>query len=57
LYEIVSSFKFVETKKGQNVFEYGESGELFYIIVKGTVGIMIPNPNIANWKREKREFD
>ena len=47
----------METQKGQNVIEYGEPGELFYIIVKGTVGIMIPNPSIQSWKRERKEFD
>jgi hypothetical protein len=53
----VGSFKFVVTKEGENVFNYGESGDLFYIIVKGSVGVMIPNPKITNWKRERKEYD
>ena len=53
----MSAFKFVAAKEGENVFNYGESGDLFYIIVKGSVGVMIPNPKIANWKRERKEYD
>ena len=57
LYEIVSSFKFVVTKPGEDVFNYGDTGDLFYIIVKGSVAVMIPNPRITNWKRERKELE
>ena len=30
----------------QNVFEYGDPGELFYIILSGIVLVKIPNPHI-----------
>jgi hypothetical protein len=39
------------------VFDYGEHGDLFYIIVKGVVGVMIPNPKVGNWKRERKEWE
>jgi CRP-like cAMP-binding protein len=31
-------------KAGEIVFHYGENGTKFYIIIKGKVAIMIPDP-------------
>jgi CRP-like cAMP-binding protein len=39
----------LEIKKGENVIKYGEQGDLFYIILKGSVAVEIPNSNIKNW--------
>ena len=52
----MSTFKFDVCEGGEDVFKYGDVGDLFYIIVKGSVGVMIPNPKIHNWKRERKEF-
>jgi len=36
---------FLEIKQGQQVFEYGSTGELFYFILEGTVEITILDSN------------
>ena len=54
--ELVNCFKFDVRNQGENVFDYGDKGEHFYIIIKGMVGVFIPNPAIANWKRENKEY-
>ena len=40
---------------------YGDEGENFYIILKGLVGVRIPNPkigggNLGAWKAQRREY-
>ena len=42
--DLVQLFQFRETEEGKNVITYGESGDQFYVIIKGTLGVMIPNP-------------
>ena len=39
LKELMSAFKIVETKHNQNVVNYGEPGENFYIIISGQVSV------------------
>ena len=46
-----------ETKEEfQNVFEYLDVGEHFYIILSGIVLVKIKNPTIAAWKTERARF-
>jgi hypothetical protein len=59
--ELVSAFKFDVVGPGDDVFLYGDCGEKFYIILKGLVGVRIPNPKIGNgnagaWKTQRREY-
>jgi len=48
--ELVSCFKFQVMGAAEDVFLYGDRGETFYIIIKGIVGVRIPNPKIKDWK-------
>ena len=41
---IFKNLAFLEVEKGDNVFNYGEEGSLFYIIIEGKVTIHIPAP-------------
>jgi CRP-like cAMP-binding protein len=41
--ELAHSFRFQSVDAGKEVFKYGDSGEYFYIIFKGFVGVEIPN--------------
>ena len=35
----------LELEQGSTVFRYGTEGDLFYLILKGAVEVMIPDPN------------
>jgi hypothetical protein len=39
-----SAFRFEGQQKGETPCVYGEHGATFYIIIKGTVSVMVPNP-------------
>ena len=54
--ELVSCFKFEVMEEGNDVFEYGERGELFYIIIKGICGVRIPNPKIKDWRNKRQDY-
>ena len=59
--ELVSAFKFEIVKENKDVFLYGDTGEKFYIILKGLCGVRIPNPKIGGgnpgaWKAQNREY-
>ena len=57
----------LQFSKGDNVITYGEVGDLFYVLIKGSVSVNIPNPMIRHWKdklqykedliRWKQKFD
>jgi hypothetical protein len=32
-----------------NVFEFGDIGDKFYMILKGIVSIQVPNQKVKNW--------
>ena len=51
--ELVSCFKFEVIDAGCNVFEYGDRGEHFYVIIKGICGVRIPNPKIKDWRKKR----
>ena len=59
--ELVSAFKFEVVAENKDVFLYGDTGEKFYIILKGLCGVRIPNPKIGGgnpgaWKAQNREY-
>ena len=54
--ELVSCFRFQILETGDDVFLYGDRGETFYIIIKGLVGVRIPNPKIKDWKLKHEDF-
>ena len=46
LKELTISIQFVKHLKGTEIFQYGDFGNEFFIIMKGSVGVFIPNPRI-----------
>lgn len=54
--ELVSAIRFETKQEFENVFEHGDHGELFYIILQGIVLVRIPNPTITHWKQERATF-
>ena len=47
--ELSLSLDYLEIKKDENIIEYGDEGDLFYIILSGEVKVEVPNPNIKDW--------
>ena len=37
---------FLDIEKNENVFNYGDEGDLFYIIIEGEVSIKTPFPDV-----------
>lgn len=51
--EIAQSLTYLELPQGAIVFEYGTLGDIFYIILKGTVSFHTPNKDkIQNFEKE-----
>ena len=40
--------------QNETVFKYGDEGDLFYIIIKGTVGVKVPIP--TNYFMTRQQF-
>jgi CRP-like cAMP-binding protein len=40
--------KYEYKKRGDFVFKYGDVGDKFYVILKGSVTVRIPNPKKKN---------
>lgn len=38
------NMEFLQLKKGQKVFNYGDVGDLFYIVISGEISIKTPFP-------------
>jgi CRP-like cAMP-binding protein len=51
--DLASAFKFHKEEANSNVFDHGDVGENFYIIIKGIVGVEIPNPKIKDWRMQR----
>ena len=54
--DLCSHFKLKKVRRGQNVFNNGETGDKFFIILKGLVSILVPygvskDELISRWKR------
>lgn len=49
LKELMTCCYFETIKEGENVFDYGDEGDKFYIIIKGTCSVLIRNPKIREW--------
>ena len=45
-FEIGNRLQFFKCQKTENVFNFGDFGEFFYIILKGSVSINVPNQKI-----------
>ncbi len=45
-HEIGNRLQFFKCQKTENVFNFADFGEFFYIIIKGSVSINVPNQKI-----------
>jgi hypothetical protein len=55
--ELMTAINFCAVEADKDVFKYGVSGDLFYLIIKGKVSIRVPNFNkIRAWKHQRAEF-
>ena len=54
--EIASVLKFQMVQGMDNCFSHGETGNDYYIIVKGVVSIQIPNPSIVDRTIKLRDY-
>lgn len=57
LNEIVTRLKYEHMRTGDIVFSYGDFGEKFYIIIEGSVGVMIPNSKRRKTTVERANFN
>ena len=54
---IIDVIQIEKFKKGDVVFNYGDAGDKFYIILGGETSIMLPNTEeIENWKERYKEY-
>ena len=56
LEELVSAFRFEKFEAGEQIMEYGEPGEKFYVMIKGIVSVSVPNSEIRNWRMKRFMF-
>ena len=47
--ELMQCLSFEKYKKDEKVFEYGDSGQKFYIMFKGVCSVYIRNDQISDW--------
>jgi hypothetical protein len=40
-----------------NVFEYGDSADDFFIILRGVVSVQIPNPSIVDNAVKRKDYE
>ena len=40
---------YMEVDKDDEIIKYGDTNEIFFIILEGSVGIQAPNPSIEKW--------
>ena len=56
--ELMTVFQFSKIKAGKDVMVYNESGDLFYLSIKGNVSVRIPNMSrIRGWRSHFNEFN
>lgn len=55
--EISSLLKYLRVSKGETVFQAGDKGDLFYIVIQGSCDVFVPllehNLNPANYVEEQ----
>ena len=56
LKEICKNLHIQYNKIGENVINFDEVGENFYVILRGQVGVYIPNPMIDDWRDKNSEY-
>ena len=54
--ELSNYLRLTQRSKSENIITYGDPGSEFYIILKGLVGVQIPNPKVKEWKLKRRDY-
>ena len=54
--DLAANFEFLEVEQYDDVVKYGDVGDLFYMIIKGSVSVQIPNPEIKKWDIFRKEY-
>lgn len=49
LCDLMLNCHFQKVDKNENVFDIGDEGETFYIIIRGICSVLIRNPKIRDW--------
>lgn len=52
----MNCFTLEKMKEGQNVFNIGDIGHTFYIIIKGTCSVLIRNTKIKEWYSDYKHY-
>ena len=47
--DLSHSLEFIDVPKNQYIINFGEQGDKFYIILKGEVSVLVPNPLIKDF--------
>lgn len=55
--DLAAAFQFCEIEQYEDVVTYGDVGNHFYMIIKGTVSVQIPNPDIKKWDNLRKEYE
>ena len=50
--DIIQSLTWEHFHTGDEVFQFGDFGDKFYIILQGRVNVLIPSPNVKNSRDE-----
>ena len=50
--DLTMSFQMVKYNLGDKIIKYGEFGDRFYVLIKGSVSVHIPNPLIRHWQEK-----
>ena len=54
--DLVPVLKIESAEEGDEVVKYGEQGDRFYIILKGSVSVLVPNSKIHGWRSLRFNF-
>ena len=54
--DLAASFQFLEVEQYEDVFAYGDIGDLFYLTLKGSISVQIPNSKIKKCDITRKEF-
>ena len=55
--DLVQLFQYKESEQGKTVIKFGEPGDQFFVIIQGTLGVMIPNPSVKKWKANYQRWN
>ena len=47
--ELASNLRFQKFKAMEEIITFGEVGHEYFLLIKGVVSVLIPNPEIQDW--------